>query len=175
MNLESREVGCREPSGACWGWDHLVKIPFLGWYPLPTQDHSEPRLPRNVGLPPSDTRIWSRGLRCFFFFCRSQRSEGLQPSAPTPGPPRGPHPSWSFKGKQPQTLSQPRNADPQFRRREPRLTGAEAGRGQQAVSRADWLRGGATSRKPRRATSSESQRRSQFPAPPRERWSSWWG
>lgn len=55
------------------------------------------------------------------------------------------------------------------------MTGDEAGRGQQAVPRADWLRGGATSRKPRRATSSDSQRRSLFPALRRGRWSARWG
>lgn len=51
-------------------------------------------------------------------------SEGPRPSAPIPGPPRGPHPSWSFKGNSPKPSQ---NADPQFRRREPRVTGMEGG------------------------------------------------
>ena len=152
----------------------LLRSRFGAGTRSPLRTTQEPRLPRNVGLPPSDTRIWSQGLSFFFFFAGRSALRARNPQ-PTPRPPRGPHPSWSFKGKQSQTLLQPRNADPQFRRREPRVTGAEAGRGQQAVSRADWLRGGATSRKPRRATSSESHRRSQFPATPRGRWSAWWG
>ena len=60
----------------------LLEAPFRGWHPLPTQDHSEPLLPRNVGLPPSETRIWSQGLRFFFAGRSALRARDPQPQPP---------------------------------------------------------------------------------------------
>lgn len=107
-------------TGAGTTW---LEASYRGWYP-PSRTTWKPGFPGTRALPPSETRIWSQGLR----ICRSQCSEGPRPSAPTPGPPRGPHPSRSFKGNSPKPS---RNADagPQFRRREQRVTGKEAGPG----------------------------------------------
>ena len=126
MNLENRQgdVGSRAAlTGAGTTW---LEASYRGWYP-PSRTTWKPGFPGTRDLPPSETQIWSQGLR----ICRSQCSEGPRPSAPTPGPPRGPHPSRSFKGNSPKPS---RNADPQFRRREPRVTGKEAGPGPRSLS-----------------------------------------
>lgn len=99
---------------------------------------------------PSETPVWRRGLR----LCRSHCSDGPRPSAPTLGPPRGPHPSRSFKGNSPKPSQ---SLDPQFRRRGLRMLRKEARRSQRILPRRDWLGGVATGRKSRRATSAGSE------------------
>lgn len=99
---------------------------------------------------PSETPVWRRGLR----LCRSHCSDGPRPSAPTLGPPRGPHPSRSFKGNSPKPSQ---SLDPQFRRRGLRMLRKEARRSQRILPRRDWLGGVVTGRKSRRATSAGSE------------------
>lgn len=64
-----------------------------------------------------------------------QCSDGSRPSAANPGPPRRPHPSWSFGGLSPQPAPTP---DPQFLQAPAARGRRAAGRGQRALPRRDW-------------------------------------
>lgn len=137
---ESRR-GCGKRA---YGRGHLVRGPQSGLVP-PSGTTRDPGFPGTQECHP-ETQIWRRGL--------SQYSGGLRPSAPTPGPPRGPHPSRSFNGNRPKPSQ---NRDPQFRRRELRTTSEEERRVQRPLPRRDWLGGVAVGRKSRRATSAGSE------------------
>ena len=81
MNLQSREGGCGAPSGAHWGWDHLVRGPVSGLVP---SSHSG-----SLGTPASQERgpvtLWDPNLEsgAAVFFAR--RRQTCDPQLQPPG------------------------------------------------------------------------------------------
>lgn len=104
-----------------------------GWYP-PSAATRNPGFPGTQDCHPLRPKFGCGDC----FFCRSLCSDGPRPSAPTPGPPRGPHPSRSFNGNSPKPCQ---TRDPQFRRRELRMIRNEERRGRRILPGRDWLGG----------------------------------
>lgn len=76
-----------------------------GWHP-PSGTHKHGIYPPPRPQPPTHPNL-EAGLGMLW----SQCSDGSRPLAPNPGPPRRPHPSWSFSGHSPQPAP---TREPQF-------------------------------------------------------------